>query len=123
MNRFFEFSPAQLRVIVILSALLVILSAYRFLYDYSRVDESSFRLSVKVADNDYRYTPVFKIDLNLSPADSLELLPGIGPSLARKIVSFRDSIRFEQPSDIMKVRGIGYSTFEKIRPYIEVRAW
>ena len=123
MNRFFEFSPAQLRVIVILSALLAILSAYRLLYDYSRVDDNSFRLSVKVADTDYRYAPVFKIDLNLSPADSLELLPGIGPSLATRIVAFRDSVRFEKPADIMKVRGIGYATFEKIKPYIGVRAW
>jgi len=123
MNRAFEFSPAQLRVIVLLSALLVILSAYRFLFDYSRVDAKSLRLSVNIAESDSRYAPAIKVDLNLSPADSLVLLPGIGPVLAGRIVAMRDSIRFEKPEDIMKVNGIGYSTFSRIKSYIEVRAW
>ncbi|MEW5923267.1 MAG: helix-hairpin-helix domain-containing protein [Candidatus Zixiibacteriota bacterium] len=123
MNRFFEFSPAQLRVIVFLSALLVVLSAYRFLFSYSRLDENSMRLSVKIAETDTRYSPVIKVDLNLSPADSLELLPGIGPVLARRIVARRDSIPFKKPEDILDVNGIGFSTYEKIKSYIEVRQW
>lgn len=123
MNRFFEFSPAQLRVVVFLSALLIILSAYRFLFSYSRLDENSMRLSVKIAETDTRYAPVIQVDLNLSPADSLELLPGIGPVLARRIVARRDSVPYEKPEDILNVNGIGYSTYERIKPYIEVRQW
>lgn len=123
MNRFFEFSPAQLRVIVFLSALLVILSAYRFLFSYSRLDDNSLRLSVKIAETDARYAPIIKVDLNLSPADSLELLPGIGPVLARRIVAMRDSIPFTKPEDLLRVNGIGYATYEKIKSYIEVRQW
>jgi len=123
MNRVFEFSPPQLRVIVFLSALLFILFAGRLLYDYSRVDENSLRLSVSIAEPDNRYAPALKVDLNLSPADSLELLPGIGPALARRIVAMRETERFITPEDVMKVDGIGHATFAKIQPYIEVREW
>lgn len=123
MNRFFEFSPAQLRVVVFLLGLLVILSVLRFLRGYADPDERSFNFSVRVGDNDTRYAPLFKIDLNLSPADSLELLPGIGPVLASRIAAYRDSVRFEKPEDIVKVVGIGHKTYEKLKSYIEVRAW
>ena len=123
MNRFFEFSPAQLRVVLFLLGLLVVLSVLRFLRGYADPDERSFSFSVEVGDNDTRYAPLFKIDLNLSPADSLELLPGIGPVLASRIIAYRDSARFEEPEDIMRVVGIGHKTYERLKTYLEVRRW
>nr|MBN2277779.1 helix-hairpin-helix domain-containing protein [candidate division Zixibacteria bacterium] len=123
MNRFFNFSTPQLRVVIFLSGMLIILSVYSFLRDYSEVDESRLKFSVTLGDNDQRYRPIIRIDLNSSPADSLELLPGIGPVLASRIISYRDTARFQKPEDIMKIKGIGYSSFEKLRDYIEVRPW
>ena len=87
-------------------------------------DPEALKLEVTIGDNDRRYSPVFKIDLNLSPADSLELIPGIGPILATRIIQFRDSAgRFEKIEDIVRVDGIGVKKFEKIRDYIEVKPW
>lgn len=123
MNRFFEFSSAQLRVIIFLSALIVVFSVYRFLRSYSDIGEKGLNFSVQIGDGDRRYAPPFTVDLNLSPADSLELLPGIGPVLAGRIVAFRDSSRFEKPEDIIKIDGVGYKTFERLKSYIEVRSW
>jgi DNA uptake protein ComE-like DNA-binding protein len=123
MNRFFEFSTRQLRVVIFLTITLVVLSVYHFLRDYSEVEESDLKFSIHVGDDDRSYAPVFTVDLNLSPADSLELLPGIGPVLAARIVAYRDSTRFERPDDILKVEGIGYKTYEKLRSFLRVRAW
>ncbi|MCX6825891.1 MAG: helix-hairpin-helix domain-containing protein [candidate division Zixibacteria bacterium] len=124
MNRFFEFSTAQLKGVIFLAALLVALSAYRFVRSFSESDERGLKFSFQVGNNDTRYEPVFKVDLNLSPVDSLELLPGIGPVLAERIAHYRDSAgRFTGIGDITKVRGISRKLFDKIKPYLEVRSW
>jgi competence ComEA-like helix-hairpin-helix protein len=122
-NRFFEFSRPQLRVIISLVILFMVLSFFYFVKNYSDTEEDDLRLSVQLGDGDARYFPSIQVDLNLSPADSLELLPYIGPTLASRIVAYRDSVRFEKPEDILKVNGIGRKTYEKIRAYLKVESW
>ncbi len=123
MSRFFDFSPPQLKVVVFLAALLLILSLFHFIRSYSDVTDESLSFSVQLADHDQTYAPVVIVDLNLSPADSLELLPHIGPALASRIIAYRDSARFEKPEDIMNVKGIGYKTYEEIKSYLKVEPW
>ncbi len=104
-DRFFEFSPTQLKVVIALSGLLLVLSGYRFVRDFTAADPRSMKLNVRIGDDDTRYSPIIKVDLNTSPADSLELIPGIGPVLAGRIIAYRDSAgRFEKPIDITRVR-------------------
>ncbi len=124
MNRYFNFSPLQIKLLVFLVGLLLVGSVLEFVRSYATVEKNEFKFSVKLSDGDQTYSPVFKVDLNISPADSMELIPGIGPVLASRIVAYRDSVgRYEKPEDILDVPGIGYKKFEKIKPYIEVRAW
>ncbi len=124
MNRFFDFSPAQLKVIIFLTGFLLLLSLYRFIKSYSEVKPEGFNLSFNIGDGDLRYQTVFRVDLNHSPVDSLDLIPGIGPVLSRRIVAYRDSAgRFEKVDDILKVRGISRKLLEKIEPYLEVAPW
>jgi DNA uptake protein ComE-like DNA-binding protein len=123
MNRFFEFSTAQLRVIVLLTALLMVLSLFKLIRSYSTIDEQSLRFSVQLGDTDSRYKPPIIVDLNRSPADSLELLPYIGPVIASRIVASRDSARFEKVEDIVRVQGISYKKFNEIKGYLKVEPW
>ena len=124
MNRIFEFSTMQLRFVIILAGILLVLSTYKLVKSFSRTEQGNLKFYFQSSDNDTRYSPVFKIDLNHSPADSLELIPGIGPVLAGRIVGFRDSTGgFEKIDDVMMVEGIGYGTFKKIKSYLEVRPW
>jgi competence protein ComEA len=124
MNRHFEFTSTQLKLLLALVIVLVIASSYRIMRSFADTGPEAMRLEVTVGDNDHRYSTVFKVDLNLSPADSLELIPGIGPVLASRIVHFRDSIgRFENIEGIKKVPGIGTVTYNKIKDFIEVRPW
>ena len=59
------------------------------------------------------------IDVDRAGAEELLRLPGIGPSLAARIVAERDSAGpFGGPDGLLRVRGIGTKTLEKIRVYL-----
>jgi competence protein ComEA len=59
------------------------------------------------------------VDINSATAQELEVLPGIGPGLAERIVAYRDSHGvFRAPEEIMEVSGIGEATYERIKTQI-----
>lgn len=64
--------------------------------------------------------PARPMDVNVTSADSLCLLPGIGPTLAQRIVDYRSRKRFRSVSELRKVRGIGPRLFKKIAPHVQV---
>jgi len=62
-----------------------------------------------------------KININTAKAMELELLPGIGPGYAKRIVEYREANgSFNAIEDITNVKGIGPATFEKLKDYITV---
>ena len=61
------------------------------------------------------------VDLNVATEAQLQDVPGIGPSLAKKIVEFRkENGPFKTVDDLMKIRGIGEKSIERLRPYLTV---
>lgn len=59
------------------------------------------------------------LDINTATAAELEELPGIGPVLAQRIISWREENGpFTQQEDVLSVAGIGDATYETIKPYI-----
>ena len=51
----------------------------------------------------------------------LQLLPGVGPSTAQKIVDYRQQNgKFQRIEDIMNISGIGEKTFENLKDFIEI---
>ncbi|MBE6111292.1 MAG: ComEA family DNA-binding protein [Erysipelotrichaceae bacterium] len=57
-----------------------------------------------------------RISINTADVDELCKLSGIGPSTAQRIIEYRnENGLFQQLEDLMKVKGIGQSRFEKIR--------
>ena len=61
------------------------------------------------------------VDLNKATVDRLTEIPGIGNVTAGKIVAWRDKNGpFRRVEDLMKVKGIGEKSFEKIRPHVKV---
>ena len=62
-----------------------------------------------------------KININTAPLSQLCLLPGIGETTAKKIISYRENTAlFKRVEDIMKIEGIGNSKFQNIKEYITV---
>lgn len=62
------------------------------------------------------------ININKATEKEFETLPGIGPSLASKIIEYRNQNgKFESIEDIKNVNGIGDNKYEKIKDLITVK--
>ena len=65
--------------------------------------------------------PGTKINLNTASAEQLELLPGIGPALAARIISDRkQNGPYKTVEDLTRVSGIKEGILSKIRDYVTV---
>ena len=62
-----------------------------------------------------------KVNINKATLKELDSLNGIGYKKAEAIIEYRKTHSFKKIEDIMKVRGIGKKTFEKIKDEIEVK--
>lgn len=56
-----------------------------------------------------------KININKAPSDVLQMLPGIGPALAKRIIEERP---YESTEALTRVSGIGDATFKKLKDLI-----
>lgn len=61
-----------------------------------------------------------KLNLNTATQAELIALPGIGESMANRILALRRVRRFHKVDDLLQVRGIGQAKLEKLRPYVKV---
>lgn len=62
-----------------------------------------------------------KININTATAEELDKLPGVGPAKAEDIISYRESNgRFKTIEELKNVKGIGESSFEKIKEKITI---
>ena len=61
------------------------------------------------------------ININTATAEALQTLPGIGPTLAERIVADREAEGpFQTEEDLLRVPGIGPKRFERIRSLVRV---
>jgi competence protein ComEA len=61
------------------------------------------------------------LDLNHASADEISRLPGVGPSLARRIVEERDRRgRFETSDDLRGILGMGPKKLAALREYVTI---
>ena len=65
--------------------------------------------------------PTQKIDLNRAEAWLLKALPGIGESRAQAIIDYRHQNEpFDNINELIKVEGIGATTYEKLKHLVTV---
>lgn len=75
--------------------------------------------SIKDTDSSNNNT---KVNINVATQTQLETLPGIGPTIAMKIIEYRkEKGNFKKIEDIKNVNGIGDSKFENIKEFITVK--
>jgi competence protein ComEA len=66
-------------------------------------------------------SPVKTLDVNQATAQEFEVLPGIGPVLAERIVEYRQARgAFRNVEQLRHVKGIGKKKFDRIRTLISV---
>lgn len=64
----------------------------------------------------------FEVDPNHAAPVELQLLPGIGPKLASRIVASRELHgNFESVDELQRVHGIGEQTIRRLAPFIAIR--
>lgn len=95
---------------------LVILGLSGLLLGYSRVS---------IPQPGIRSTDGWQVNVRSAERETLQLLPGIGPVLADRILAWQQVLDGE-PSDRMMIEnmitipGIGTRTIERLRPFIEM---
>ncbi len=62
-----------------------------------------------------------RVNLNTATQAELELLPGIGPAMAKRILEYRSTHgKFTSVDQLDSVKGIGTKTMAKLRPLVSV---
>lgn len=63
-----------------------------------------------------------KVNINTATQEELDALPGIGPSIAAKIIDYREQNgKFNSIEEIKEVSGIGDAKYEKIKDSITIK--
>jgi len=60
------------------------------------------------------------IDPNQASAVDLDRLPRIGPAMAERIIESRREAPFRSVDELLRVRGIGTATLERLRPFLRI---
>jgi comEA protein len=125
---------AEQRVLLFLSATLLIGAGIRFYqeafpptrqFDYRSADSSFTAFRDELASDTIKKktgTTGQEIDINSASKDELVGVPGIGKTLAERIVLYRENEgEFTSIEDLQKVKGISKKKLEKLKPYITVQ--
>lgn len=82
-------------------------------------DEAEKRTVQASSNQTGAITPDGRVDINRATAEELQMLPGIGPALAERILEMRERRGgFVYPEELLDVSGIGRARYERLIDHI-----
>ena len=126
-------TPAEQRLLTRAALVLVLSGLVRWAVEARRpppvmpagVEDAGPRLleeaRARAAEEERRSEPLSdgeRLDPNEAPEVELDRLPGVGPATADAIVRARGEEPFRGADDLLRVRGIGPATLERMRPHL-----
>lgn len=125
---------SEQRVLLFLSATLIVGAGIRLYqetfpakhqFDYRSIDSSFAVFKDKlVADSvgGKKPSPRGMLNINTASKEELVALPGIGATLAERIITFRETEGdFGAIEDLQQVKGISKKKLEKLKPHVTVQ--
>jgi len=113
-------TPSQRRALILLLTIFLLVLVVRYARDRAFVPDPQPARGVRADELASR------VDPNTVDWETLAAIPMLGEKRAKEIVAYRDHLRtrdgtpnvFKEPRDLLRVRGIGLSMIENLRPYL-----
>lgn len=92
------------------------------LLNVSKASPKELKLKIGRMEANKLLTFSIPLDLNRVSVDDLRLIPGIGESLAREIVTYRERRKgFRSVEELKNVKGVGEKKYRSYKPFLTVR--
>ena len=106
-------------VVIIITGSLIEYISFPLLPEIKPEESESNRPVSDEIDSGAVSHPVSRVDINSANAEQLIALPGIGPSIAGRIINTRiETGGFSSVEDLLKVKGIGEKKLTKLKPLV-----
>jgi comEA protein len=129
--QFLNFTPQEIRALMFLLTALLVgsgITLYKRTHPQSAPELLMQKSQPSTVDSQQTDNPLKekevkkKINLNQAKVGDLELLPGLGHELSRRIIEYREANGpFQKIEDLMQVPGIGLKRFEQIKDYLTIK--
>lgn len=113
----FKFLKEPKRLVIILSVLFCVVIVLFCYFDATRQIKAGY---VYTSD-EIKAQALEKININTATVEQLVDIPSVGVSTATNIINYRQVHgKFKTTQEVMNVKGIGYSDYLQMLPYIEI---